>query len=311
MSAVPPSSTASRDLPIKIWRNVFRYVRAHSQNQAAQMPLLCRALRAEAESVLYHQPQLTSLRAALVFADIVSAAPHLARWVRIISFSQWPDQQAPMSANRSCAETNANDRSPDTQLCKLVGLGLKKVMGLSTILVRDHRAMRTIAAVLDGTNIRVLYITGDHLHLDEPTVAFLKTQQRLKELRLYHRDGQDFDSLGLRRVRILSCSYSFLSGLGAGHLLTHLNVTSVTSEYDIAGIIRVVGPRLVSLRLEQSVWKQRGRLYPTNGHDWDRCPMLRFLQVRHCLPHANVSRDFQVCTMQRLTDLFERRSCAT
>ncbi len=152
MSAVPPSSTASRDLPIKIWRNVFRYVRAHSQNQAAQMPLLCRALRAEAESVLYHQPQLTSLRAALVFADIVSAAPHLARWVRIISFSQWPDQQAPMSANRSCAETNANDRSPDTQLCKLVGLGLKKVMGLSTILVRDHRAMRTIAAVLDGTN---------------------------------------------------------------------------------------------------------------------------------------------------------------
>ena len=267
-------------------------MRLHSQKHVAQMPLLCKTFQTDAEAVLYAEPHLQSMRAALAFAKTVSAASRLARWVRTISFVQWSDDKAPLYEDRFYADPNNIDRPPDPLPCRVVGTGLEKLRKLTSIVVHDRVAMRTIAAIFEKTNIRLLRITGEFLVLDQSTVMFLKAQQRLEELRLYHHYAEDFDKLGLRRIRVLSCPYRLLRGLDKGnlHRLTHLNVTSVMSEDDIAEIISFVGPQLVSLRLEQNVWKQKGRLYPTNGYAWDRYPRLKFLHVRHCQSHANVSQ---------------------
>lgn len=296
-------------VPVELWRTIFEFVRAYSQHDAAQLPLLSKAVRAEAESVLYHEPHLASLRAALAFADTVSSAPRRARSVKAISFAHWPDDKAHLSVTRAFdvataildEDPDAIDRSPAMHRCRMVGTALEKLRRLTSITICDRTAMRTIAAVFDKTRVRLLRIVGEHLVLDQPTVAFLKSQQRLQEVRLYHRDAEDLETLGLHRIRVLSCPYRLLAGLSDDHLcrLTHLNVMSVMSEDDIAGIIHAVGPQLVSLRLEQNVWKQQGRLYPTNGHAWIQCPRLKFLHVRHCQPHANVSgRSFPGLTVE-------------
>ncbi|RPD58530.1 hypothetical protein L226DRAFT_614685 [Lentinus tigrinus ALCF2SS1-7] len=284
-----PPTTYCPPIPIELWRSIFHYVRLHSQHHAAQMPLFCKTLQVEAEAALYSTPHLPSMRAALTFAHTISAASRLGRWVRMISFAPWPDSKAPLYTNRFYGDPNTIDRPPDPRKCRIIGTGLENLRRLTSIVVCDRTALRTIAAVFDKTGIGLLRVTGDPLVLDEPTVAFLKTQRRLEELRLYHHYGEDFEVLGVRRVRVLSCPYRLLSGLDLRQIshLTHLNVTSVMSEGEIAGIIQVLGPQLVSLRLEQNVWKQKGRLYPTNGHAWDKCPLLKFLHVRHCQSHAN------------------------
>ncbi|KAI0753144.1 hypothetical protein C8Q80DRAFT_496075 [Daedaleopsis nitida] len=71
--------------------------------------------------------------------------------------------------------------------------------------------------------------------------------------------------------------------------LTHLWLTNLLDSEAVNDALDLLGPQLVSLRIEQTFWTREKRVLPTAREvHWDQCTRLRFLQVEdHVSTSAN------------------------
>ncbi|TFK85599.1 hypothetical protein K466DRAFT_566528 [Polyporus arcularius HHB13444] len=153
---------------------------------------------------------------------------------------------------------------------------------LSTIIVQQPGAQLVVFRLLRGLDVPLRRLIGTPVDMNRHKI-FIQQFPELEEIHLYG-DGSSIEYSRLPSLRILSCRSCILTGARTGitpcRTLTHLSVAEVTSE-DIDKIVDVLGSQLVSLRLEQMVWDEQGRLYPTNGPAWRKCSRLKCLHVRH------------------------------
>ena len=296
--------TSGTPLPIELYRVIFTFVRAHGQAAAARLPLICQALRLEAEEVLYHAPLLKTQKRAMVFGRTVFACPRRANAVRELAFNAWPGWEGKAIYTRrhdfdriieSLLRGVKEELDPAEAWMTELRSSLAHLHRLATIVIRQPGARHVVLCLLEGLDVPLRRLKGTPIDMDFTLQDF----PDLEEIHLSNDPGFEVGDLEIPKLRILSCPGRTImrSNPVACPTLTHLSVTKVTSE-DIYCIVCVFGPQLVSLRVEQSVWDEQGRLYPTNGPQWQACTRLKYLNVRHYQWFHDVSSTYTFRSVQ-------------
>ncbi|RPD58544.1 hypothetical protein L227DRAFT_654629 [Lentinus tigrinus ALCF2SS1-6] len=291
-----PTEPSSPPLPIELYREIFTSVRAHNQSAASRLPLLCQTLRYEAEDVLYHTPLLRTKKRSLAFGKTISACPRRANAVRGLAFNAWPGWEDRAAHTRRYDLTRFIEdlrrgvqvediQCPEPRWMAELRSSLAHLHRLTTIIIRQSGATHLVFHLLRDLDVPLRCIRGTPLAQNDVNFFTLQQFPELEEIHFNNARGgtQLVASLGLPNLRVLTCPSRMLTDVMPQSCpnLTHLNVKEVTSE-DIERIVHILGPQLVSLRLEHTVWDEQGRLYPTNGPPvWRRCARLKYLHVRH------------------------------
>lgn len=133
-------------------------------------------------------------------------------------------------------------------------------------------------------------LRGDSMDYSEEVVELLKAHPDLEEIRLLligPHAAQPPPSLAgvrLRKLRALAVdTFLFEKHVLQDHHmknLTHLWLTNLGDAEEVNEALDLLGPQLLSLRIEQSFWAMEERVFPTAREvHWDQCTRLRFLQV--------------------------------
>ncbi len=266
--------------PVEIWKLVFEYLHEDvDQRQFARAAVLfLSALRHEVESILYKTPFLAGVVSAVRFAESISQSTCRARAVEALTI------------NVSARDNDQADLYRDT-----VRSILDAVPRLVSIDMRgDPRRHRRpfsgswrIPTLLEGKTLPLRHIRGFPAFLDQGYAATLRVLgPQLEELRLTTKPSSldipappTLACVKLPKLHTIACDMYILRHIKDTRNVTHLWLIAVGQE-ELNEAVDLLGPQLVSLRIEQGFVNPQGPMYPTERLvRWDRCTRLKFLHV--------------------------------
>ncbi|KAI0362033.1 hypothetical protein OH77DRAFT_1584524 [Trametes cingulata] len=226
--------------PLEIWTLILNRIRYPSD--VATMARVCRAMRFEAEAVLYHHVTIgPDAERLLCFSRTLSGCPRRASSVRELHIE--------------AVGANEASEAPLTEAIATILRMVEHLQGLEINVVADDFMRRCLNADVLNVQLPALRRFYTNFPAHDALLRFLRRNAHIQELKhdtifphLEWNTPDAFPHLELLSLRKLTCRSRLLSHLATLPQLTHLYMPSYLL-HDLPNVARLFGEGLVSLRL--------------------------------------------------------------
>ncbi|KAI0717534.1 hypothetical protein C8T65DRAFT_737867 [Cerioporus squamosus] len=291
----PPQVVPRGDIlfPVEVWKLVFEYLHDElDQRHFARAVRFLSALHHEAEGLLYKKPLLAGTTSAVRFAESISQSTHRARAVEALTIKV-------TARDNKTSELYLDTLSAILDaVSRLVSL---EMWGdLRSASARPFSGSWNLSTLLKGKSPPLRYIRGYPVRLDASYATTLQVLgPQLEEVRLLSQavilnepavPGTLAD-VELPNLHTLACDIFILHQMKATRNITHLWLVDRFDAQAINEAIDLLGPQLVSLRIEQTSNNPQGPMYPTERPvRWERCTRLKFLHIDDIVDYRRYDR---------------------